>query len=191
LGETPSTWGIERAALCIPQNWGISQACYGASPRCMCAGERTQSQRGRKSKSAECATARAVPVCLCLSVVCLCVCVPVCVCRDCVGTRPFSLPSCRTLGKRLPVPHLPNTRAPYACTSTEHSRHTYRCQWASVLTHWHASSTMHRRHAQARVAPARAPPARRRVGSHPARGRCGCSRMHQWPRRVHGDPAPA
>jgi hypothetical protein len=61
---------------------------YGASPRCMCAGERTQSQRGRRKTSAGSATARAVPVCRCLSV--SRVCVPVCVCRECVGMRPFS-----------------------------------------------------------------------------------------------------
>jgi hypothetical protein len=167
--------------------------CKGVGPmwpaRGVCVLESAHSHRdggGRRARDAP----RPVPclsVCACQS----CVCVPVCVCRECVGMRPFSLPSCRTLGQLLPVPHLPNTRAPYACTSTEHSRHTYRCQWASVLTHWHASSTMHRRHAKAGIAPARAPPPRRRVVSHPAHGRCGCSRMHLWPRRVHGDPAPA
>jgi hypothetical protein len=144
----------------------------------------TEEEDERWMRHGACRACLSVPVCQ------SCVCVPVCVCRDCVGMRPFSLPSCRTLGQ-LPVPHLPNTRAPYACTSTEHSRHTYRCQWASVLTHWHASSTTHRRHAQAGIAPARAPPARQRLVSHPARGRCVCSRMHLWPRRVHGDPAPA
>jgi hypothetical protein len=142
---------------------------------------------GRRARDAP----RPVP-CLsvgaCLSVVCVCQSVCVVIAWACS----LSLsPPCRTLGQRLPVPHLPNTRAPYACTSTEHSRHTYRCQRASVLTHWHASSAMHRRHAQAGIAPARAPPACQRLSGHPARGRCCCSRMHLWPRRVHGDPAPA